>query len=244
MSTSAIFSTAPASSKEATTSAIFQAAPTSLTTHTTSAIFVPQEDEGISSITTFGTLNSGVFIEAFAPTATFGTLSSGLYIAPSQASYFGTLSSGQYQTVADRGNTLRGPQFRLNTIALDRFASPLGAVIDTFEDLDLTATGTTTIYTVPAGNSVIITGCLIRIKTADTVTTDADVSVGINPSTTDIFDTETLVGVQSVSDFWNFWQQSSAGLIANSGALIDLDVAVAATATTLTADVYIIGLLL
>jgi hypothetical protein len=111
-----------------------------------------------------------------------------------------------------------------------------------FEDLDLTAATTTAIYTIPTGFSEIVTGCIIRIKSADTVSGDADVSLGINPSTTNLFDTETLVGVQAVSDFWSFWKQSSVGILANGGAQVDLDVVVAATATTLTADVYIIGI--
>jgi hypothetical protein len=139
---------------------------------------------------------------------------------------------------------LRGAQFAERGIALDRFADPLAAILTVFEDLDLTATSTTTIYTVPTGKTAIILGCLLRIKSANTVTVDAAASLGINPSTTDLFAAETLVGVQSISDVWSFWKDTSGGLVANSADLVDLDVSVAATATTLTCDVFVIGLLI
>ena len=242
MSTSTIFSTAPTSSKEAIASAIFQTAPYELSESSTSAIFVTED--GISAFTVFGATSSAPFVELFAPDSTFGPISRDIFISPPQPQFFGPVNSAQYQTVADRGVGFRAQQFRYNTIDLDRFASPLGAVLDVYQDLDLTTATTTSIYTVPTGTSVIITGCLIRIKSADTVSVDADVSLGINPSTTNLFATETLVGVQAVHDFWSFWKQSSVGVLANAGEQVDLDVVTAATATTLTADVYIIGLLL
>ena len=94
------------------------------------------------------------------------------------------------------------------------------------------------------GKTAIILGCLLRIKSANTVTVDAAASLGINPSTTDLFAAETLVGVQSISDVWSFWKDTSVGLVANSADLVDLDVTVAATAATLTCDVFVIGLLI
>lgn len=245
MSTSAIFAKAPLELDNASTSAIYAGSPQTLNESSSSAIFAVPAEVPISMETAFGSTSSAPYIEDYASATTpLGPTSSNTYINFIQEQIFGPTSSDEYQTVADRGNVLRGSQFGTNTIALDRFSSPLMAILSVTTDLDLTTTGTTTVYTVPAGKSAIVLGCLLRIKAADTVTTDAEVSIGINPSTTDLFAAETLVAVQAVNDFWSFWKDESGGALAGSGSLIDLNVITAATATTLDSDIYLIGLLI
>jgi hypothetical protein len=245
MSNSAIFHGAPSLLRTASSSAIALGNPRVLRTGSASAIFSASGDDAPSVLSAFGSTSSAPYVEDYASaTVPLGPISSDTYINFIQNQVFGPTSSDEYQTVADRGPVLRGAQFSTNTIALDRFATPLAAVLNVFEDLDLTTAATTTIYTVPAGSSVIVLGGLIRIKAADTVTTDAEVSIGINPSTTDVFAAETLVDVQSQNDFWSFWKDESAGVMASEGAVVDLDVSTSATATTLNSDIYLIGLLL
>jgi hypothetical protein len=194
---------------------------------------------------TFGTPSSAPFIENYASaTAPLGPTSSNTYVNFVQASVFGATSSDEYQLGENGAIGLRGPQFSEQSIALDRFALPLAAVLTIFENLDLTSATTTTIYTVPTGKIATVLGCVIRIKAADTVSADADVSLGINPSTVNIFPTETLTAVQANDDIWSFWKDKSIGLLATSGQQVDIDVVTAATATTLTSDVYLIGLLI
>jgi len=194
---------------------------------------------------TFGTISSAPYLEEYASAAApLGPTSGDTYVNFVQTSVFGPTSSNEFQVGTAGGVVLRGPQFRRNTVALDRFSSSLTSVLNVFEDLDLMTTGTTTIYTVPAGKSASILGCLLRVKSSRAVTADSDVSVGINPSTINLFSVETLTEVRGVSDVWSFWKDKSVGLLAAGGQLIDLNVSVAATAAALTCDVFIIGLLI
>jgi len=140
------------------------------------------------------------------------------------------------------GSGIRGPQFAQRTIGLDRFfQTPLSA-LSVFDTVDLTTTGTTAVYTVPATNSAIIVGCVILITSTNTVSGDAIVSVGISPATNNLFDAETLTEVRSVNDVWAFWSDKSTTLSISSGQTLIVDVITAATATTLDARVYVIGI--
>ena len=245
MSNSAIFHGAPSLLRTWAPSAIAKSTPRVLRTGSTSAIYSASGDLAPAVISAFGSTSSTPYIEDYASATTpLGPTSSNTYINFIQNQFFGPTSSDEYQIIADRGNVLRGAQFSTNTVALDRFATPLAAVLAVFEDLDLTAAAASTVYTVPTGKIALIFGCLVRIKSSDTVTGDASASLGINPSTTDLFAEESMVAVQDVSDVWSFWKDTSGGLVANSGDDVDLDVTVAATATTLTCDVFVIGLLI
>jgi len=137
---------------------------------------------------------------------------------------------------------IRGPQFRANTIGGDRFNNRLTSVLSTTPIIDLTSTGLTSLFTVPAGNMALIQGVILR-STFGSATTDATISVGVGPSTTNLFDLQELVQVRTTYDIFSLWSDKSTTLVVQSGEQIDLDVTVAATGT-LIADAYLIGFLI
>jgi hypothetical protein len=139
-------------------------------------------------------------------------------------------------------NIIRGLQFRPRIIGDDRFVNRLTSVLSTTSAIDLTATGTTPLFTVPAGNLALIQGVILRV-TSGTASTDATISLGINPSTTDLFDEQELVQFRIVNDVFSLWSDKSTILVAQEGDQIDLDVTVAA-AGTLNPDAYLIGFLI
>lgn len=138
---------------------------------------------------------------------------------------------------------IRGPQFRLNTIGADRFNNRLTSILSTTSTIDLTTTGGTTIFTVPSGNMALIQGVVLRTVTGP-ASTDATISIGINPSTTNLFDLQELVQFRVTDDVFSLWLDKSTTLVAQSGEQIDFNVTIAATGGTLIADAYLIGFLI
>lgn len=138
---------------------------------------------------------------------------------------------------------LRGAQFRVNTFGDDRFVSRLTSVLSTTSTVNLTATGTTSLFTVPASNTALIHGVVLR-ATLGSATTDATVSLGINPSTINLFDLEPLVSFRNTNDVWSLWSDKTTTLIAQGNSQIDFDVTTAATGGSLNADIYLIGFLI
>jgi hypothetical protein len=137
---------------------------------------------------------------------------------------------------------IRGPQFRYRTIGDDRFVNRLTSVISTTSAIDLTTTSVTNLYTVPVNKLLLIQGVVLR-ATNGSASTDATVSVGINPSTTNIFDLQELVLFRNANDLWSLWNDKSTTLAAQASEQIDLTVDIAATGT-LDTDAYLIGFLI
>jgi hypothetical protein len=133
---------------------------------------------------------------------------------------------------------IRGPQFKSGTIDSDRFVSPLGLVL-TRITVDLAATGTSAIYTVPAGKTALVQGIVFRALGA--AGSDPTVSVGINPSTDNIFDSQQLVNFPTVGNLFTLWNDKGVSTISNAADQIDLNVVVA---SSLTAEVFVLGFLL
>jgi hypothetical protein len=139
---------------------------------------------------------------------------------------------------------IRGPQIQEANVEVDRLQNITSHAVSSVVDINLTTTGLTTLYTVPSGNKFLILGVLLQAQTADTVTGDASASIGISPSTTDVFAEETLLGFNSATSTYQFWANLNKAVIANAGDVIRLDVTTGATATNLTATAYLIGLLI
>lgn len=136
---------------------------------------------------------------------------------------------------------IRGPQFQANTIGDDRFINRLTSVLST-TSVDLAATGINSLLTVPSNKLALIQGIILRV-TNDPATTDASISIGVNPSTVNIFSEQQLLQLRNTNDTWSLWSDKSTTIAADAAETIDLDVTVAATGTLL-CDVYVIGLLI
>lgn len=140
-------------------------------------------------------------------------------------------------------NLIRGPQLRFRTVGDDRFVNRLASILSTTSAIDMTSTATIPLYTVPTGKIAVINGLVFR-STLGSATTNAEVSVGINPSTTNIFDAQELVEFKNTDDIWSLWSDKSTTVIAQASEQVDLDVITAATGGTLDVDAYLIGFLI
>ena len=141
-------------------------------------------------------------------------------------------------------NLIRGPQFKYRDIEVDRFTNNILSVITSINAFDLTAAATTGLYTVPASNTLLLSGIIIRVTSSSNVTVDAQVEIGVNPSTDNLFAVETLVQTRDFNDLWSFWADKSTNVVIPGGETIDLTVVTGAAASSLYADIFLIGLLL
>ena len=191
---------------------------------------------------TFGTLSSGTYIASYSlATQPLGPISSGIYIALAGTAAFGSVSSDQFQ-IGDTGAILlRGPQFDSTTIEQDRFSDRLLSVISVTNNIDLTSTGLTALYTVPSGMRAFISGAIVQITNGLNLTVIPTTSVETG---SEIFASEPLTGLQNTGDIWSFWHDRSTTFSAAADETVNLNVTVAATATTLEAQVFLLGLLL
>ena len=120
---------------------------------------------------------------------------------------------------------------------------PLPTVLAQVTSIDLTSTGTTSLFTVPTGLSARILGLVISPTTATAAGGDAVVSVGTNASTfDDIISATTLTGLSATTEIYNV---NTPGIshVAAAGETITFQVDTGDTGTALTATVELIGYL-
>ena len=134
---------------------------------------------------------------------------------------------------------IRGPQIEPYDLQLDRLVNVTSASLAIIPDVDLTSIATTSLYIAPQKS--LILGVLLRTVVADTVTAPAEASVGVNPSTNNLFANEELISLDAVDDLYGFWGNAGTGTILNASDQLDLSVNTGATATTLTVVAYVIG---
>jgi len=100
-------------------------------------------------------------------------------------------------------SVFRGPQFRANDLTRNVFTQPLFSVLATKTGINLLSAATTTLFTTTAGVS-LIQGIILIITTGTSITGDATVSIGINPSTTNLFVAQELITVRNLNDVYSF----------------------------------------
>lgn len=135
---------------------------------------------------------------------------------------------------------IRGVQIEPRNLELDKLENPTSAALSTLSDVDLTSTGTIALYV--ATQKTYVLGVLIRITAANTATVDAEVSVGVNPNTSDVFSNETLIDLNAINDLYTFWDNKNTGIILNTSDQLDLSINTAAIANSLISTVYVIGI--
>lgn len=120
-------------------------------------------------------------------------------------------------------------------------AAPLARV----GSIDLKTTGQTTIYTVPAGMTLVVTSLLLRLTVANTIAAGPIVRAGKTSAYTEFVGATTLTGMTAVGHYVDL-AKASALLVSQSFAaaeVLKLDVTTGATATTATAEVILFGYL-
>lgn len=118
-------------------------------------------------------------------------------------------------------------------------------LLGTVTGIDLKTTGQTTLYTVPAGKSCIVTDIILVVTAANTVLASTTVRVGKASSYNEWLPLTTLTGLNAANQFISL-ENSANLLIQNIFAAADvikLDVQTGATATSLTVTAYPFGFL-
>jgi len=139
---------------------------------------------------------------------------------------------------------LRGPQLEPKALPTTKlFNRPAKALNTSTVSIDLTSTGTTTLFTPDAADSVHIVGVWLEALTVDTVTGNPKVSVGTEGSTTNIFADTELVDLNQIGEVFMFWQIGGKGVM-STGSQIQLQVNTAATASALSVEAHVVGYIL
>lgn len=113
-------------------------------------------------------------------------------------------------------------------------------LLDSVSSIDATADSTTNLYTVPAGQTVVITKVVLRVTAIDTLSVNPIGGVGIAAGEDDIFSPLEITGLTAVGDCWVFDAQAKA-VDASASEIIKLGLDTLATATTLTLACDIFG---
>jgi hypothetical protein len=109
--------------------------------------------------------------------------------------------------------------------------------------IDLTATGTTTIFTVPTSSTFYTTKALIVPTSATAAGGDAAAQVEITASAADVISNQTLTALTTTSEFFHLSNANGLSRPGSAGQSIAFRVTSGDTGTTLTATVYLIGVL-
>jgi hypothetical protein len=132
---------------------------------------------------------------------------------------------------------MRGPQIEPADLQLDRLSSIVSSALAR-TTVNLATTNVTPLYT--ATQKTYILGVILRITNADSVTVSAQASLGVNPSTDNLFANQTLVNLDAEDELYVFWNNLNTGVILNTTDQLDISVT-SAVAAALTATAYVIG---
>jgi len=107
------------------------------------------------------------------------------------------------------------------------------------DSIDAKATGTTTLYTVPAGTTIVVTEVVLRCTAAVAITVAAVAGVGVAGGEDDIFASQPLTGLEAAGETFSF-PAGGIGVVATAAEVIKLGIDTAATGTsqTLSADIF------
>ena len=122
-------------------------------------------------------------------------------------------------------------------------AKKLPRVLSTTSSIDLTSTGVTPLYTIPTGVTAIITQIVIRLTTATGVTVPPVIGIGIASGEDDIISPTTLTGLSTNNEYFTI-QNNGVSAKGNATNIINLGIDTAATATTMLAEIDLVGYLI
>lgn len=132
------------------------------------------------------------------------------------------------------------------SIAADSTIPSLGVQLSKTSSINMKSTGQTTLYTVPAGKTAIITHIMVRVTSASNVTGVPIITAGVTASWTSILASTTLTNLDATGEYVLIHVSSPSIQTAAAG-VIKLDVATAATTTgggdTYVAEVRLFGFL-
>lgn len=118
-------------------------------------------------------------------------------------------------------------------------------ILASITGVDLKTTGQTTLYTVPAGKTLVLTDVIALATTASTITIAPIVRIGKASSYNEWLPLTTLTGLDTTNKFTSLGM--SAALLMHqtfaAGEVVKIDVQTGSTATTLTVTLHLLGFL-
>lgn len=124
------------------------------------------------------------------------------------------------------------------------------SLLSTTTSINLLSGGTTTLYTVPSGNSAIITDCILRLTSVTGLTTHGSYLVD-STSNTFLPTTTPNSSFNVVDELWSWSRQAGTTTalsaiwdLAPASAAVRFNVSVSATASALVATAYLFGILI
>lgn len=140
------------------------------------------------------------------------------------------------------GTLIRSPQIVQNTLDAELLVNAPIQILRSLFSVDMTTSQVSSFLVVPTGKIAIILGVLLEATAANTVTVVPQISLGIATGETDIFSTEALVAFDTQGDTWSNWLVFSSSRAGIAGEEIKINIT-GATATSLIADIHLVGFL-
>ena len=106
--------------------------------------------------------------------------------------------------------------------------------------IDAKVIATTDLYTVPAGDTVVVTRAEVRCTAATSITVAATAGVGVAAGEDDIFNSQLLNGLITSNKVFKF-PVGGVGVIAAAGEVVKLGIDIGATGTSQTFEVDLFG---
>ena len=157
--------------------------------------------------------------------------------------YIKNVSTGGLEVTASGiGIKLDGSTLSLSASGL-KVTSSSSEILSTTTGIDAKIVATTNLYTVPVGNTAIVTGAVIRVTVADTVTVSPTLGIGIAAGEDDIISSTLLTGLNLITEFYKFNVEGIA-VVGAATEVIKLGIDTGATATTMTISIDLIGYLI
>lgn len=122
--------------------------------------------------------------------------------------------------------------------------------LSTTTGIDLSAIGTTALYTVPTGQSAIIIGAIVRVTdltSGSTVSSDVALGIGVDSAQGDIISSQTLTNLRALNDAFHISNTNSLLRVATAGEIISAGIdtgAVVTSGSTFEAAIDLIGYLI
>ncbi len=108
--------------------------------------------------------------------------------------------------------------------------------------IDAKTTGTTSLYTVPAGKTLIVTGATVRCTAASAITIGPTLGIGVAAGEDDIFASTTLTTLTTTAKVFGF-TATGMSVKVDAGGIVKLGLDTAATGTSQTLAIDLIGYL-
>jgi hypothetical protein len=152
-------------------------------------------------------------------------------------------SDGVQQTQVTR-LTLSSAGNNLQNADLQKDGEPVPFVLSTVAAINMKAVAATTLYTVPAGKTVLVWGCTLQVTAANAANGDSEAGVGIAAGESDIVASQVLTafGTNGLDDAYSLSPLGGLFRVADGGEAIKLGVDVADTGTALTATARLWGI--